>query len=148
MSYLIQFIVSMFAVISFAIIFSAPKKELILCGLTGSICWIVYFAIVQADMSNVFASLISTIVLTIFARSFAVVKKQPVTLYLLSGIFPIVPGAGIYYTAFYLITGDSAQFSSYGINTFEVAAAIVFGIIFGFAVPQNVLNKLPSKKQK
>ncbi len=147
MTYVIQFIVCMLAIVSFAIIYSAPMKEVFLCGLTGAIGWIVYYAIVYgAGRGNVFASLIATLILTIFARSFAVIRKRPVTLYLLTGIFPLVPGAGIYYTAFYLITGDSAAFSSSGINTFEVAAAIVFGIIFGFAVPQSLLNKLPSKK--
>ena len=147
MMFAIQFLVSMFAVISFAIIFSAPMKELFLCGLTGALGWIVYYALVQVDYSNVFASLIATLILTVFARSFAVIRKRPVTLYLLTGIFSLVPGAGIYYTAFYLITGDNAKFSSYGLNTFEVAGAIVFGIIFGFAVPQALLNKLPSQKR-
>jgi uncharacterized membrane protein YjjB (DUF3815 family) len=53
-----------------------------------------------------------------------------------------VPGAGIYYTAYYLFTGNQELFSSKGLNTFEVAAAIVFGIIFGYALPQGLFGKL------
>ena len=38
----IQFIVSMIATLSFAVLFCAPKSELLFCGLTGAIGWIVY----------------------------------------------------------------------------------------------------------
>lgn len=148
MMYVIQFIVAIVAVISFAVIFSAPKKALLLCGFTGGLGWIVYYALVQLPISNVAASLVATFILTIFARLFAVVQQNPVTVYLLTGIFTLVPGAGIYYTAFYLITGDQAQFAYYGLNTFEVAAAIVFGIIFGFAIPQSIFHKLGYRRDQ
>lgn len=58
---------------------------------------------VQFDMGVVFPSLIATLCLTIMARIFAAARSMPVTVYLLSGIFPLVPGAGIFYTAYYLL---------------------------------------------
>ena len=39
---LLQFIVCVFASISFAVLFAAPKSELIYCGLSGAIAWVVY----------------------------------------------------------------------------------------------------------
>ena len=33
-------------------------------------------------------------------------EKCPITIFLVSGIIPLVPGAGIYYTAYYLVTGQ------------------------------------------
>lgn len=51
---------------------------------------------VQFDMGVVFPSLIATLCLTIMARIFAAARSMPVTVYLLSGIFPLVPGAGIF----------------------------------------------------
>ena len=77
-----------------------------------------------------------------FARTFAVIRKIPITVYLLSGIFPLVPGAGIYYTAYYMFQKESARFLAKGLETFEIACAIVFGIIFGFSVPQKFFQKL------
>lgn len=61
----------------------------------------------------------------------------------LSGIrdFPLVPGAGIYYTAYYLISGMPAKCSAKGLETFEIALAIVFGIIFGFSIPETLFHK-------
>jgi uncharacterized membrane protein YjjB (DUF3815 family) len=57
-----------------------------------------------------------------------------------------VPGAGIYYTAYYLITGQAKLFSAKGLETLEVALAIVFGIIFGFAIPQALFQKFAKTK--
>ena len=124
MEFIIQFIVALFATLSFAVIFSAPKKELFYCGFTGALGWIIYYIMVQFDMGVVFPSLIATLCLTIMARIFAAARSMPVTVYLLSGIFPLVPGAGIFYTAYYLFTNDRALSSSKGIETFEVAGAI------------------------
>ena len=83
----------------------------------------------------------STFVLTILSRILAVARCNPATIYLVSGIFPLVPGAGIYYTAYYLISGMPAKCSAKGLETFEIALAIVFGIIFGFSIPETLFHK-------
>ena len=142
MTFIIQFIVAMIATISFAILFSAPKQELLFCGLSGAIGWLFYFIIVGAGLSPVFGSLIGTLILTLFARTMAVIRRCPATMFLLTGIFPLVPGAGIYYTVYALINEENQAFSSNGLQTLEIALAITFGIIFGFAVPQGLFHKL------
>ena len=142
LNYIIQFAVAFIATLGFAIVFSAPKKELVFCGFTGALGWIIYYAMTESDIHFVVACIVATMCLTIFARAFAVLRKNPGTIYLLTGIFPLVPGAGIYYTAYYLFTGNQAMFASKGLETFEIAAAIVFGIIFGFAIPQALVQNL------
>lgn len=138
----INFLVAAIATISFAILFHAPQTELIICGFTGGLGWFVYELLTTASISNVVASFAATFLLMFFARSFAVARQMPVTVYLLTGIFPLVPGAGIYYTAYYLFTQQSKLFFSKGMETFEVACAIVLGIVFGFAVPQGLFHRL------
>lgn len=142
LDFLLQFATAFFATLGFAIVFSAPKKELIFCGFTGALGWIIYYCMQKAGFHFVVACIVATMSLTIFARAFAVMRRNPGTLYLLSGIFPLVPGAGIYYTAYYLFTGNEAMSAAKGMETFETAAGIVFGIIFGFAIPQSLFLKL------
>lgn len=142
MTYIIQFVIAAVATISFAIIFSAPKKELLFCGFTGALGWIVYFIMTKAGFSIIISSALAAFILSIFARVFAVIRKMPATVYLLTGIFTLVPGAGIFYTAYYLFIDNTKISSAKGIETFEVAGAIVIGIIFGFAIPQSLLRKL------
>jgi len=147
LKFVVQFLVAVFATLGFAIVFNAPFKELHLCGITGAIGWLVFYALLyHTSMHSIASSLIATFVLTLFARSFAVYRQHPVTVYLLPGIFPLVPGAGIYYTAYYLIDGNQALFAQKGTETLEIALAIVFGIIFGSAIPQLLFNKLFTKK--
>lgn len=143
---ILEFIVAMVATISFAVLFTAPKKEVIYCGLTGALGWAVYYGMTQQGIHLVLASLVATFCLTVLARCFAVIRKSPVTVYLLSGIFPLVPGAGIYYTAYYLFIGNTEMSGFKGLETLEIAGAIVFGIIFGFGIPQSLFHKLSPVK--
>lgn len=145
MNYLIQFFTAMAATVSFAILFSAPKRELVFCGISGAISWIVYYMLTAKGGNIVFASLVATFLLTVFSRTIAVLRQNPATTYLLSGIFPLVPGSGIYYTAYYLLGGESNLAGAKGIETFEIALAIVFGIILGFAIPEALFHKMEPK---
>ena len=143
----IQFLVATVATISFSILFTAPKKEIFFCGLTGGVGWLVYYLLTTNDINNIFASLAAALCLTVLSRVLAVTRQKPITVYLLTGIFPLVPGAGIYYTAYYLFTGDSSMSAAKGLETLYIAGAIVFGIIFGFGLPQSWFQKLTSQKE-
>lgn len=139
---LLEFFIAMIATISFAVLFNAPKNEVLYCGLTGALGWIVYYIMVEQEINPVLSVLVSTFCLTILARCFAVARKNPVTMYVLPGIFPLVPGAGIYYTAYYLFIGNTSLSGAKGLETLEIAGSIVFGIIFGFGIPQRIFQKL------
>lgn len=143
---ILHFITAIIATAAFAIIFDCPKREMVFCGLSGGLGWSIYETLVHFETHIVAAVLVATIGLTIFSRVLAVIRRQPATVYLLSGIFPLVPGAGIYYTAFYLINEDLDLFASKGVETFEIAGAIAVGIILAMAIPQDLLNKMGNKK--
>lgn len=142
MEFFIQFFVAAIATVTFAVLFSAPKNELLFCGFSGGFAWLIYYVMMQADYGAVISSGVATFLLTVFARLFAVMRKHPVTIYLLTGIFPLVPGAGIFYTAYHLFHSDMVMSSAKGVETFEISGAIVIGIIFGFAIPQSIFSKL------
>ena len=54
--------------------------------------------------------------------------KAPVTVFLIAGILPSVPGAGIYRTVYYLIQGDQTLSTHYLISTLHTAGAIALAI--------------------
>ena len=78
--------------------------------------------------------------MTILSRFFAAVCKNSVSIYLVTGIFTLVPGAGIYYTSYHFIMNDMHMFTVKGMETFKIAGAISIGIIFGFAIPQRLFQ--------
>ena len=86
-------------------------------------------------LSPAIATLVATLPLTGCARFFAIRHKAPVTIFLLPGIFPLVPGAGIYYTAYYFLQGEEVLFASKGAETFKVALALALGIALVCSLP-------------
>ena len=97
-----QFFIAGVGTLCFAVLFACPRKSLFFCGLVGAVGWFVYELAVLYGADAAAASLIAVIPLSLAARICAVLLKTPVTVFLLTGIFPLVPGAGIYYTAYYL----------------------------------------------
>ena len=131
----LQFLLAGAGTLSFAILFACPRKSLPFCGLVGAVGWLVYELAVMLGTDSAAASLLAVIPLTILTRVFAILLKTPVTVFLLSGIFPLVPGAGIYYTAYYFIQGNNALALSNGISTFKVAVTLAVGISLVLSVP-------------
>ena len=133
-----QFFIAGIGTLSFAILFACPRKSLPFCGLVGAVGWLVYELAVMLGAGSAAASLLAVIPLTILTRVFAILLKTPVTVFLLSGIFPLVPGAGIYYSAYYFIQGDNALALANGISTFKIAVALAVGIalVLGIPLPQ------------
>lgn len=137
---ILQFLLAMTACASFAVLFGMPKNQFFYSSFTGALGWISYLIFCELGFGIVFSSLFATFFLTIISRIFAAVRKNPVTLYLVTGIFTLVPGAGIYYTSYYFIMNDMQMFTAKGMETFKIAGAISIGIIFGFAIPQRLFR--------
>lgn len=137
-----QIVVSMAATIAFAVLFHVPRSEYLLCGINGAIGWMVYLLCVSMGTGGVIASIWAALVLTLIARILSAIRKMPSTVFLITGIFTLVPGSGIYYTSYYLIMNDLEQCAAKGMETFKIAGAIVLGIIFGLMLPQSWFNQL------
>lgn len=137
-----QIIVSMLATLAFVILFNAPRKEYIFCAISGCVGWMSYLLFQELGAGIVASSLWATVVLTLLARILSAIRKTPVTIFLVTGIFTLVPGAGIYYSAYYLIMNNLTQCMAKGLETFKIAGAMVLGIIFGLVLPQSWFNKL------
>ena len=140
-----QFFLAAAGTLSFAILFACPKRCLPYCALVGGAGWLVYELAVLLGADSTTASLLAVIPLTLLARIFAIVLKTPVTIFLLAGIFPLVPGAGIYYTAYYFIQGNNALALANGISTFKIAVALAIGIALVLGLPLPRFKTRPKK---
>lgn len=94
------------------------------------------------------AALFATIVVILLSRLFAVRERCPVTIFLISGLFPLVPGAGVYWTAYYIVTNELDKASQTGYMALKVAVAIVLGIVFVFELPQGIFRVFSKKEEK
>ncbi|WP_346698301.1 threonine/serine exporter family protein [Catenibacillus scindens] len=135
---LIQFVVAFFATAAFSVIFNIPKNQWFFAGFTGGAGWVLYWWL-SGQRGVVVATFIAVVVITLLSRIFAIVRKAPVTIFLVSGIFPLVPGVGIYYTSYYLIMNELAMAGEKGMETLKIAVAITLGIMCVLLIPQKVI---------
>ena len=142
MNMFFQVLAAAIGVIAFAILFRAPRKYYLDCGIAGGIGWLIYLLVMGQGFSSMVASLVSTLVLTILSRILSVIRLAPVTIFLITSIFTLVPGAGIYYTAYYLMIDNLAMAAMKGVETLKVAGAISLGILLGMGIPQGLFRQI------
>ena len=146
MSIILQTIVAFFATVSFAVLFQVPRHQYFWSGITGSLGWLCYLLVNQGYGSVVVASFAATLVLTAVSRFFAVWRKTPITIFLICGIFPLVPGAGVYWTVYYIVTDELSLAVQNGYMAVKTAVAIVLGIVFVFELPQGLFRFMMGKR--
>lgn len=113
-------------VVGFALVLEVQKKYLIYCGLVGMIGWAAYLLAQQLfSMGSVF---FSSFCIALLSQIFARRLRCPVTVFLIPGIYPSVPGAGIYRTVYYIILGENSLAGKYFLQTLTTAGMIALGI--------------------
>lgn len=122
------------AIYAFAIVLETPKKYLWCAGVVSAVGWFVYLQSQQVGMDDVMATFLSATAISIVSHIFARVFRAPVTVFLVAGILPTVPGAGMYRIAASFIAGDSGMAAQNLIVTLELAGVIAMGIFLVDAV--------------
>ena len=57
------------------------------------------------------------------------IRKYPAISYLVVSIFPLIPGASVYYTMNYAVRGEMDRFAEQGMHTIAIAGLMAVGII-------------------
>lgn len=134
--------------VGFAIMYNVPKKYYIGCGFTGMAGWVMYLLVnSQKYMTAEVASFFGAFVVVLISRVLTIRMKCPITIFLISGIFPLVPGVGIYNTVYYLVTDELSLAALRGIESVKIAFAIVMGIVIVVSIPREVFQVLYWKKR-
>lgn len=131
---------------AFSVLFGVPRKYYPYCGLIGGASWIVYLGFEQ--FGTIIACLAATVAVVLLSRLTAIREKCPVTIFLISGIFPLVPGSYVYWTAYYFVTDQTGLAAENGYTAIKIAFAIVLGIVFVFEIPQKVFLAVLGDREK
>ncbi len=147
-----QMLAAFIGTFAFAILFVAPRREYVTAGLIGALGWGIFLALTRyAAMGATFAIVLSTAVVCILSRFASVLRKCPSTVFLLCGIFPLVPGAGIFWFTYYLVSNQFQLSLTTGFTAAKAAIAIVLGIIFAMELPQRLFSgkrfRLPRRRR-
>ena len=121
--------------IAFSILYNVPSKYYKYCGFTGMLGWMCLH-LCSKVIQGPFATFLATLLVVLCSRIFSVWRKCPITIFLISGIFPLVPGAAVYYTAYNFVMNDLGLALDSGIYALKTAFAIVLGIVFIVSIPR------------
>lgn len=114
--------------LAFCFILNVRGRILAAAPLGAVLCWLSYLAFTAfwSDFTCYFAA---TVVVSVYAELMARLCKTPVTVFLMVGLLPLVPGGGIYYTMEYALEGNTAAFLSQGLATFGIAGCLALGVL-------------------
>ena len=124
-----QVIYAFIVSLGFGVLFNVRDRNLFFAALGGAVGWFFYSLTLNLSGSNVLAMLIASISISVYAEIFSRILKNPVTLFLVCSLIPLVPGSGMYYTVFEAVKGNVVESLNYGIETISLAGVIAVGII-------------------
>ena len=131
---------------AFCVLFSVPQKYFLDCGFVGVVEWIVYLIVKElcGYSIGIFAAALT---ITVLSRYFAVKRRCPMTIFLVTGIFPLVPGAGIYHMAYFASLSSYNRAIYYFMEALKAAFAIAVAIAVGSAIPAKYFQIAQKEKK-
>ncbi len=140
-----SFVYAFLATIAFAVLFHGPKKSLIISGVIGAVGWVVFVYLRQHLEYNSFhANFFATVGLALLSELSARLFKQPVTVFVIPGIIPLVPGLGLYRAMNQLI--DKTY--ELGMNTLLTACTDSAAIALGMMMVASIFRVVKISKEK
>lgn len=120
---------SLIGCIGFSILFNIHGPGGLLCALGGVVTWVVFDLILKAGGDEMFAYFSGAFLASVYAEVMARVRKYPAISYLVVSLFPLIPGAGIYYTMYYAVHGNMERFAAEGTRTGAIAGVMAVGVL-------------------
>ncbi len=129
-SFITPCIAAFLACIGFCLLYNIRGKNIIIASLCGMVAWAVYLSADFFTNSLCIPFFISGMSIALYAEIAAYICKAPVTVFLIPGIIPLVPGLTIFRTMESCLTGEIQSFILGIINTIKIGGSITIGLIF------------------
>lgn len=134
--------------LGFCIVFNIHGKGIVLCALGGMLTWVIYVAGQQLGCRDLIALFWATLFAGFYAEIMARVRRCPAIGYLVIAIFPLIPGAGAYYTMNYAVQGEMELFLSKGMHTAAEAGIMAIAILLAVTAVRLWLAWMNGRKRK
>lgn len=121
--------------VAFCVLYRVPGKYFLDCGFVGMLEWIVYLLVNHLFKNETLAVFFATLTIVVLSRYLSVKKKCPMSMFLIPGIFPLVPGAKIYHMTYTASLGAYTRAFYYCMEAFKAAFAIAMAIAIGSRIP-------------
>ena len=138
---LLQALAAFIGTAAFALLFGIDREHYVPAGVIGAIGWALYLILVRnCGATPVVATLAASTLVCIVSRMAAIPYRIPAQGFLLCGIFPLVPGAGVFWFTYYFTDSQFDLSMQSGLLAGKIAIAIVLGIILAMELPQRLFS--------
>lgn len=136
-----QAIAGFLGTLGFAPQFGVPRRNYLQAAVVGAVGWTAYMgAMLYTSMGVAASTFLATVVVALLSRLFAVWFKTPETVFLILGLFPMVPGGAIFWTTFFAVSNRLPVALERGVAALAVTCAIVLGVIIVSALPKSIFH--------
>ena len=139
----VEALASFVGCVGFFICFNIYGPGGFLCALGGLLTWITYRISFHVLGDEIAAYFFATVAASLYSEVMARVRKYPAISYLVISNFPLIPGAGVYYTMTHALKGDMVSFVTQGAHTIAIAGAMAVGILLSTTLVRIVTAKHP-----
>lgn len=134
--------------LGFCIVFNIHGWGSLLCALGGMLAWMLYKLSMTLGSGDLIALFGATLFASLYSEIMARVRKCPAIGYLVIAIFPLIPGAGVYYTMNYAVQGEMDLFIAKGMHTAAEAGIMAVAIVLAVTAVRLWLAWINSRKKK
>ena len=126
----IQILASLIGTASFAVLFGVPRKFYLKCGVVGMAGWLAYLLSVRyLPLGPAGGTFIAATLVAVLSHFSARRFKCPSTVFLICGIFPLIPGAGVFWSSYFVVSTQMESAFASGFSAVKITLAIVLGIV-------------------
>ncbi|MDD7463756.1 MAG: threonine/serine exporter family protein [Anaerococcus sp.] len=129
MEILLEFVISLIAIMGFAYSFSAPRIAVIFSGIAGATGWVIYYVLIRKTHSLYISTTLAAFVIGIMGEISARKFRMPSSCFTIPGILGLAPGTSIYYMITYIISDQSKLAMEKMFEVVIISGSISFGIL-------------------
>ncbi len=127
--------------------FNTRYSHAVISGILGVMSYFLYLIIRERLGNEALGFFVGTVAVAFASEILAVLMKNPATVFLLSGLLPLVPGGGLFYMMRDAVQKRFAEAFNTGYQTVMSAAAIALGVAVVSSVFRIVQAFLRRKKK-
>ena len=130
LTFLLQALASLLAIITFLIVLNVQRSMLILGGILGMAVWLLYL-LLKGPTNVIVATFVAAIVGSCISQILSIIYKTPAVVFILAILAPLVPGYISYRTTAFFVTGNYSQAMVHATLVVILALVISIGMASG-----------------
>ena len=124
-----SFLFAFAATVGFSLLFNVPRRHLPVTGFVGACGWIVYQLLIGGGETPVWSCFFGACAIALLSDICSRVLKEATTIFIIPGILPLVPGAGMYNAMLLFLKGSLPEAAEAGTQALLMAGSIAVALL-------------------